>query len=384
MINTGVALGYKTSILIMCLFMMTFLSACSGKKRSGDAALSTGTIGVGEDEGYGNVLMELDLDEFNSLGFNYGDSLDVIFSNGYTLNDVPYYTGYYTEAGEPLVVAFDGTVLVAAINYGSLWDDAGLSDGDTAVINLHEAGKYLDVENALNIAYTDDRADYESDEVFANFRPIHTGRLKENILYRSASPCDDTHNRAPYTDDLVDEAGIRVILDLADSDEEIRGYMAGEDFDSPYFASLYENGAVLPVNLQVDYTSDDFKAKLVNSLRFMATADGPYLVNCLEGKDRTGFVCALLESLTGADYEEMVEDYMTSYDNYYGITLRSDPDRYKTLVKNNIIPMFQCIAGVDENEDLETADLEAGAEAYLLSGGMTKEEVSALKDKLQN
>lgn len=368
----------------MCLFMMAALSACSGEKQSGDGALSTGTIGVEEDVGYGNVLMEIDLDEFNSLGFNCGDSLDVTFSNGYALNDVPYYTGYYTKAGEPLVVAFDGTDLVGAINFGSLWDDAGLSNDDTAVITLHEAGKYLDVQNALDIAYTDDRADYESDEIFANFRPIHTGRLKENILYRSASPCDNTHNRAPCTDGLADKAGIRLILDLADSDEEIDGYMAGEDFDSPYFTSLYENGSVLPVNLQVDYSSDDFKTDLVDSLRIMITADGPYLVNCLEGKDRTGFVCALLESLTGAGFEEMVEDYMTSYDNYYGINLRSDPDRYKTIVKNNFVPMFKYIARVDENEDLETADLETGAEEYLLSGGMTKEEVSALKDKLQN
>ncbi len=375
--------SYKTSVLILCLFMMTSLSACSGKKQSGDAALSTGTIGVEEDKGYGNVLMELDIEEFNSLGFKYGDSLDVIFSNGYSLNDVPYYTGYYTKAGDPLVAAFDGTDLVAAINFGSLWDDAGLSNDDTAVITLHEAGKYLDVQNALNIAYTDDREDYESDEIFANFRPIHTGRLKENILYRSASPCDNTHNRAPYTDDLADKAGICIILDLADSDEEIDGYMTGEDFDSPYFASLYETGAVLPVNLQVDYTADDFRTELVNALRTMTASDGPYLVNCLEGKDRTGFVCALLESLTGAGFEEMVEDYMASYDNYYGITLRSDPDRYKTLVKNNFVPMLRYIAGVDENEDPETVDLEAGAEKYLLSGGMTKEEISALKDKLQ-
>ena len=141
---------------------------------------------------------------------------------------------------------------------------------------------------------------------------------------------------------------------------------------------------MLPVNLQVDYTSDDFRNELVDALRIMTTADGPYLVNCLEGKDRTGFVCALLESLTGAGFEEMVSDYMTSYDNYYGITLRSDPDRYKTLVKNNFVPMFKYIAGVDENEDLEKADLEAGAEEYLLSGGMSEEEVIALKNKLQN
>jgi protein tyrosine/serine phosphatase len=31
-----------------------------------------------------------------------------------------------------------------------------------------------------------------------------------------------------------------------------------------------------------------------------------YVVHCIEGKDRTGYVCALLEGLCGATYEEIV------------------------------------------------------------------------------
>jgi len=53
----------------------------------------------------------------------------------------------------------------------------------------------------------------------------------------------------------------------------------------------------------------------------MASADGPYLVHCLEGKDRTGFVCIVLEALMSATYQEIVDDYMLTYNNYYHIDM---------------------------------------------------------------
>jgi len=52
--------------------------------------------------------------------------------------------------------------------------------------------------------------------------------------------------------------------------------------------------------------------------RFIIANDGPYLIHCTEGKDRAGFVSAVLEALMGADLQEIVADYMKSYENYYG------------------------------------------------------------------
>ena len=43
-------------------------------------------------------------------------------------------------------------------------------------------------------------------------------------------------------------------------------------------------------------------------------------VHGLEGKDRTGFMCAVLQMLCGASYEEILEYYMKTYENYYKIT----------------------------------------------------------------
>jgi protein-tyrosine phosphatase len=44
----------------------------------------------------------------------------------------------------------------------------------------------------------------------------------------------------------------------------------------------------------------------------IAQADGPVLIHCTEGKDRTGWVSALLQSLAGADRETVIAEYLAS------------------------------------------------------------------------
>ena len=196
------------------------------------------------------------------------------------------------------------------------------------------------------------------------------------------------------------EAGVQYILNLADNDEKIKGYLAKEDFASPYFLTLYENGSVDSIALNMNFSSEDFRAKVASGLARMAERSGPYLVHCTEGKDRTGFVCLLLEALCGASYEEIVDDYMITYDNYYQISkdekglnashsllqsyyqLKESQNsvRYTVIVENVLNPMVQVLAG--NETDLAKADLQAGAEAFLLSGGMSKEQISALQAAL--
>ena len=331
---------------------------------------------------FGGVYITSTIDDFNALGYEYGDSVDIRFSNGYDLLDQPYYNGYYVPSGESLLVAYPGYPYIkACISFGGdLWDIAGLTEDDTATITLNEHGKYADVQSARDIHYDDDRDLYESDEAFANFRDVTVGEIAPNTLYRSASPADNQHKRATYVDELMRSAGIRCDLDLADDDAKIEGYLADDSFDTPYFRSLYEEGNVIPLALNVNYGSEEFQQKLVSGLVDMLQHEGPYLVHCTEGKDRTGFVCMLLEALCGASYDEIEADFMVTYDNYYGISKESDADRYAITVESMLDPMVQVLEG--EGADVRTADLKAGAEAYLLGGGMTDEQVSALVARL--
>jgi len=106
-------------------------------------------------------------------------------------------------------------------------------------------------------------------------------------------PCDNQHNRAPYVDRLMQEAGVNCILDLADNEAKIDKYMARDDFSPPYFASLYEKGNVFPIALAMNYVADEFGQKIANGFIAMSEKEVPYLIHCTEGKDRTGFVCMM-------------------------------------------------------------------------------------------
>jgi nucleoid-associated protein YgaU len=64
---------------------------------------------------------------------------------------------------------------------------------------------------------------------------------------------------------------------------------------------------------------------------------------------------------------------MQSYINYYGV--EKGTDKY-TLISKDVLAMLKVITGTD---DLDKADLAAAAEDYLLSGGMTAEQIKALK-----
>ena len=342
---------------------------------------------VSQDERFGGVYINIAIDDFNKLGFTYGDSVDITFSNGYELKGIPYFNGYYANPGDSLLVAYPGYPYIeAAISYGDpLWDTANLTESDTATVSLAEAGKYRDVQEAFDVSYTVERSDYTSDEQFANFRAFSGGKMKEGIAYRSASPIDNEYNRAAYVEALMKQAGIKFVLDLSDSAEEVAEFVTAstnQGVDVSYFTNLLDSGRVALLNLSASYPSKEFAQALAGGLVEMSQHDGPYLVHCVEGKDRTGFVCALIEALCGATYDEMLADYMITFDNYYGINKESDFSKYEAIAHLNLDGMLRFLAHADDNADLTTIDYSGPAREYLRQGGMTDKQIDALVTKL--
>ena len=58
------------------------------------------------DDEFGGAFIDISIPNFNKLGFKYGDSLSLDFSNGVHYDDIGYYSGYYVAAGQELVVAY--------------------------------------------------------------------------------------------------------------------------------------------------------------------------------------------------------------------------------------------------------------------------------------
>ena len=183
---------------------------------------------------------------------------------------------------------------------------------------------------------------------------------------------------------------INFILNLADTDAKIQSYIAKDDFNSPYFLRLYQgehlrvvfNGGTLeqgvdPIALNMNYTSKEFAEKVCAGLKVMLENDGPYLIHCQEGKDRTGFVCILIEALLNASYEEIVDDYMLTYDNYYKID--KNDSRYASIKERNVDAMLNFITN---GANYKKENLVNYAKEYLKYGGLTDSDITIIINKL--
>ena len=399
----------RTVIIPLIISLLLTLAACTPKQPAqdappSDAAESTegtaqgGLLGgtapkllsvnlkvsfdrsaVSKDEKFGAALLNMSQEEFEGLGFQLGDSCSVTFQNGYALTDVPYFNGYYVKNGAPVIVAYPGDPYVRiTLNNMGIWDSAGLENGDSVTITLSEAGKYLAIQEALGQIYSFRREEYPSDEAFCNFRSFSGGDLKEDFLYRGASPVDNSRGRAAYVDDLLEKYDVRFVVDLADSEADMQGYFAADDFKSDYVKNLYQQGDVVLLDMGSGYTGDAYKQKVAQGLRAALDSEGPIYIHCMEGKDRTGFVCMLLEALAGASYDEMMRDYMTTYENYFHVSKAETTEKYDAIVDLYFVPFMEFLHGTDNLAELERADYSEDAAAYLRDGGLTDAEIEAL------
>ena len=219
---------------------------------------------------------------------------------------------------------------------------------------------------------SENREDYPglTDAEFANFRAVEMGDIAPGRLYRSSSPVNPEINRSAYADEAAKTAGVKTFINLADNEETLLGYEGFHD-------SYYSRQNRIALNLGVDFAAEDFRAGLAKGLRFIGTQEGPYLVHCNEGKDRAGFVSAILECLMGAAEEEIVADYMVTFYNYYGV--EPGTEQYEIVANSNIRKSLCTAFGL---ASLEGADLRLCAEAYLAGIGLTQAEINSLRANL--
>ena len=362
---------YYFSFLVSLLMIILSVSYVSAE----EPAIISMETGVLEDKEFGAVYLDLTIEEFNEKGFSFGDGITVEFDNGFTLENIPYYSGYYVNIGEPLACGYPGYPHVAIVrNYSApMWEESGVTEDTRAAVTLVQKGEYLATEELFHLTYDSVQKDGESDKQFGNFRSLTGGNIQENLIYRGASPCDNTHGRASVADKLIKDAGIRYVINLSDSEEEVEEFRQEQGYHSPYYDSLLEENDVILLNLNANYTSDEYTQKLSQALFEMTKHEGPYYIHCQEGKDRTGFVCALILSLAGANEEEIIEDYMITFENYYGITKENNFEKYNAVL-GNIEGFMDYIQG-------ETT-LQEGAEEYLAKGGLREEEIEAVYQML--
>jgi protein-tyrosine phosphatase len=172
------------------------------------------------------------------------------------------------------------------------------------------------------------------------------GRLRRGRLYRSGQH----YHATPEDLARVGAIGLKSVVDLRGDAERAtapckrpEGFAARVVFasdDKIELAPHLEAGRSIKTFADADaamcasYAEMPYMERLVRATReyFAALAgeDGPVLVHCMAGKDRTGISVALLHAMLGVHHDDMVADYvLTNTANTYqermavgGATLR--------------------------------------------------------------
>lgn len=365
--------------LLLC-FATLFLSACApidALKQRASAVDAT----VVEIEKYGHAVLDITVADLTASGYALGDVV-CVRTAAHSL-EMPYYNGYYCPPDELMLRgATPQSPVAVCINYNSFCEQYGVQVGDTLEIRMVQKEGMLPMQEICSLQYNCDRASYADDATFANFRMVTAGRIGNNKLFRSASPINDEFQRAACASGFITDAGVATVLNLADSREEILEHFASFSFDPVYYRGLYDAGQVCALDLGANFRAPDFSAAVTEGLIFLSNNEPPFHIHCKEGKDRTGFVCMLLSALMGAGLQEIVDDYMLSFYNYYGVDKEKEPDRYQAILDYNLYPMLCHVAAVEDSSMLAQVDLEEAVTQYLLEAGMPREALSRLKEKL--
>ena len=367
----------KNIYAVLVLAAAMLFSSIASAQDAGDVPQIE--AGIYEITKFGNIMLDISAESMQELGYETADL--ILVKIGEREMEMPIGLEYTdADSGEPICrykISADAAVnpVVLAVNSGNLAAVMGVADDSAGItISMVEKQGYAEeyALHALGSTRTNNREDYAalSDEEYANFRAVETTGMGTGTLYRSSSPINPALNRNEEADEALLNALIKTIVNTADSEEEMKSY-------ADYILTNYSKCDILPLNMGLDLQSDEFREKLAEGYRFIAAHEGPYLIHCKEGKDRTGFVCAVLECLMGADAGEIEQDYMLTYYNYYGIG--PDAEQYSTFVNAEIRNSLMKSFGI---ASLEGEDLRACAEEYLLGIGMTEEEITALKENL--
>ncbi len=407
---------FAAILTALCLLLGTFAVRAESVPE-GPLSVTLDVLNRGADAFFG-CDVNISIADFIALGFELGDECDVVLENSlyrYEFKSVPFYNGYYTKTGDPLLCGYgyaarenrgedyrytrtDYPYLRFCFNNREMWNLLHLTTDMKCTITLVRKGGY-DYQQKLvgGLTYSRDYEDYEAkngiskEEVFANFRAVRSDAMRENVLFRSASPFDNANNRAPYVSKLAEAYGIDYVLDLADSPSKIEKYREADVWaELDYSQKLLDGDRVCLMAMSAAYEGAAYQAALVKGLS-SALAHGAtkILFHCTEGKDRTGFVGLVLEGLCGASYEEMLYDYMVTYDNYYGLTEASDRMAYDYIVELKFDDMVNYLLTFDPSLEAKgdgTYDLAAvtsenyaaAAAALLTKAGMSEENLQAL------
>jgi protein tyrosine/serine phosphatase len=205
------------------------------------------------------------------------------------------------------------------------------------------------------------------------------GKITGGLLYRGSYPIfsmDPERDKA--YDRLVSKAKIECVINLADNESGLETTANSV----PWYRELLNKNSIIGLDIRFlfDFDNKDenkiFKNKLKRGFLFMIKHNGPYLIHCNAGTDRTGFVAAIIEGLMGAKIDEILYDYLLSYGKNFA-------DAKSELNINTGKTILQQLDVIIDGKISDEKKLQSNIEKYfLMEIGLSKKELDLLKEKL--
>jgi protein tyrosine/serine phosphatase len=161
---------------------------------------------------------------------------------------------------------------------------------------------------------------------YGDYPTVDGRRLKRGVLYRSAG-----HSRATDADlEALAALNLAVVVDLRRAEERLRepsrrpagfaGVVIAND-------EVHDEDSWVQHITTSDLTAESFRAYMVDYYRWapgdprhidlfsryfqaLAESEGPILIHCAAGKDRTGILVALTHHIAGVHPDDIVADYL--------------------------------------------------------------------------
>lgn len=205
----------------------------------------------------------------------------------------------------------------------------------------------------------------KSDKIY-NFRDAgKSGAIKSGLLFRSAQLSSINNLSGKKKEETIAKLETLlkggVVIDLRTTDER------KEEGADPNL----ENVSHLNVPMSGKYddfvTNDTTRKAIATALRTIAEADGPVLLHCHYGKDRTGWIVAMVMYASGATTSQVKTEYMSS----------NSSDRF---------PTAKDVKWSNMSSTIDAARSDYGTiNNYLKEGlGLTDATLKALKEKFAN
>ncbi len=180
--------------------------------------------------------------------------------------------------------------------------------------------------------------------------------VSQGLLYRGSELDGAVEASCKLTDEgckvLIMQLGIKTDMDLRKESDSAPGmYVLGSNiahkyYGSSMYAAVFDEGKEAMRKVFAD---------LANPTSY------PVYLHCTYGVDRTGTVCYILGALLGVSEQDLIKDYELS--GFFT----------KDLERDNIMKVYKGL------QSFEGASLKEKAENYLLSIGVTKQEIDAVR-----